>query len=135
LDTKFHSNLQIIRDLQAEFTQKAVALGKPLEILIGIPDKDVLKNFEALENFQSIPSVCELDPPFVAEANSRVWGPRWTNGLQNEGVELIHSQGRRAFVWTLDHPDNIQEFMKNGDFDGILTDYPSAVAYYYYVQQ
>ena len=134
LDTKFHNNLQIIRDLQVEYMQDAASLGKQLEILIGIPDTDVLNQFKALEDFQNVPSVCELDPPLVAEANSKVWGPRWTNGLQNDAVDLIHSQGRRAFVWTLDHPDNIQEFMKNGHFDGILTDYPSAVAYYYYVQ-
>lgn len=135
LDTKFDNNMQVIRDLQAEYMQKAAAIGRTLEILIGIPDKQVLTQFMKLPNYQSIPSVCELDPEYVQQVNARVWGPRWTLGLQNEAVQAMHAQGRRAFVWTLDVPQNIQKYMNEGAFDGILTDYPSAVAYFYYAQQ
>jgi glycerophosphoryl diester phosphodiesterase len=37
-------------------------------------------------------------------------------------------------VWTLDGAENIKEYMYNGDFDGILSNYPSLVAYYYYAK-
>jgi glycerophosphoryl diester phosphodiesterase len=50
-------------------------------------------------------------------------------------VQQIHAQGRRAFVWTLDVPQNVFEYMNQGDFDGILSNYPSIVAYYYYAKQ
>ena len=133
MDTKFHGALQPIVDMQAEYMQKAAAIGRSLEITIGIPDKEVLDQFLTLPNYQTIPSVCELDPQYVTAANSRIWGPRWTLGLQNDAVAAMHAQGRKVFVWTLDIPQNIYDYMTQGGFDGILTDYPSIVAYYYYV--
>jgi len=135
LDTKLHGSLELIRSIQTEYMQRAAAIGRTVEITIGIPDQTVLANFMALPGYQNIPSVCELDPQYVQMANSRIWGPRWTLGLQTPQVDAIHSQGRRAFVWTLDIPQNIQQFMSQGHFDGFLSNYPSAVAYYYYVQQ
>jgi glycerophosphoryl diester phosphodiesterase len=134
LDTKFNGPLENLRSIQSEFMQKAAALGRKLEITIGIPDRTVLGNFLSLPGYQNTPSVCELDPADVEKANSRIWAPRFTLGLQNETVEQIHAQGRRAFVWTLDVPQNVYEYMTQGKFDGILSNYPSIVAYYYYVQ-
>lgn len=133
LDTKFNGPLEKLRTIQSEFMQKAAALGRRLEITIGIPDRTVLDNFLSLPGYQNTPSVCELDPADVEKANSRIWAPRFTLGLQNEAVEQIHAQGRRAFVWTLDVPQNVYEYMMQGKFDGILSNYPSIVAYYYYV--
>lgn len=135
LDTKYQGPMQVVRDIQQEFLQKAQAAGRNLEITIGIPDQDVLNRFLSLNNYAQIPSVCELSPQDVAKANSRIWAPRWTLGLQNEEVEKIHAQGRRAFVWTLDVPENVYEYMMQGKFDGILSNYPSIVAYYYYAKQ
>ncbi|RYD98312.1 MAG: glycerophosphodiester phosphodiesterase [Sphingobacteriales bacterium] len=135
LDTKFHGDLQLLHSLQQEFMARAAALGKPLEILIGIPDQEVLDHFKNLPGYQDVPSVCELDPAKVQEANSRIWGPRWTLGLQNNEVAAVQAQGRRAFVWTIDLPENISLFVREGHFNGILTDYPTAVAYTYYVQR
>ncbi|MGN6401185.1 MAG: glycerophosphodiester phosphodiesterase [Flavisolibacter sp.] len=134
LDTKFNGPLEKLRSIQSEFLQKAAALGRKLEITIGIPDRNVLDNFLSLPGYENTPSVCELDPADVEKANSRIWAPRFTLGLQNETVEQIHAQGRRAFVWTLDVPQNVYEYMTQGKFDGILSNYPSIVAYYYYVQ-
>lgn len=134
LDTKFNGSLQPIRDLQAEFGQRAAVLGKPLEIVIGIPDRDVLANFQALPGFNAVPSVVELDPEDATAVNARIWAPRWTLGLQNTEVAAMQAQGRRAFVWTLDQEQNIDLFLREGRFDGILTNYPTAVAYHSYAQ-
>jgi glycerophosphoryl diester phosphodiesterase len=134
LDTKFNGPLDEIRAIQQEFQQRAFVLGKPLEILIGIPDREVLANFKALPGYQTVPSVVELDPADAEAVNARVWGPRWTLGLQNEQVAAMQAQGRRAFVWTLDQEQNIDLFLREGRFNGILTDYPTAVAYRNYVQ-
>lgn len=135
LDTKFNGSMQKERDLQVEYMQKAAAMGRNLNITIGIPDEDVLKNFLKLSGYQNIPSVVELTPQDVTTTNAKIWAPRWTLGLQNEEVERMHAAGRKAFVWTLDVPENINKYFLQGKFDGILSNYPSSVAYYYYAKQ
>ncbi|HEX8357682.1 MAG TPA: glycerophosphodiester phosphodiesterase [Segetibacter sp.] len=135
LDTKFEGSMQLLRNIQIEYQQKAAASGRDVTIDIGIPDKDVLKNFKMLPDYRNIPSVCELTPEDVADVNASVWAPRWTLGLQTPEIELMHQAGRKAFVWTLDVPQNISKYFKEGKFDGILSNYPSSVAYYYYAKQ
>ena len=88
-----------------------------------------------MADYQSIPTLCELSPEDVASANSQYWAPRFTLGLQNDLVAQIHTEGRKAFVWTLDVPDYIKQFSDEGNFDGILSNYASIVAYYHYVKE
>jgi glycerophosphoryl diester phosphodiesterase len=135
LDTKFKGSLQKEREIQIEYLQKATAAGRAIDITIGIPDKGVLDNFVKLPGYQNIPSVCELTQEAVALVNAKTWAPRWTLGLQNDEVDRMHSAGRKAFVWTLDVPENINKYFNQGKFDGILSNYPSSVAYYYYAKQ
>ncbi len=134
LDTKLTGSLQKLRDIQAEFIQKAAAIGRTVTITIGIPETQVEGNFQQLPNYTTIPSVNELSLDDVQKVNSAIWGPRFTLGLQNDEVAAAHAQGRKVYVWTLDIPENIQEYLYNGHFDGILSNYPSAVAYYYYAR-
>jgi glycerophosphoryl diester phosphodiesterase len=134
LDTKFKGSLQKERDIQTEYLEKAAAIGRTLDIQIGIPDEEVLENYLKLPDYQKIASVCELTPADVATANAKIWAPRWTLGLQNEEVERMHAAGRKAYVWTLDVPENISKYFSQGRFDGILSNYPSSVAYYYYAK-
>jgi glycerophosphoryl diester phosphodiesterase len=135
LDTKYEGPLQVVRDLQSEYLQKASAAGRNLQIVIGIPNEGVMNQFQQLTNYQSIPSLCELTVEDVQNLNSKVWAPRWTLGLQTTEVTQMQSQGRKAFVWTLDVPDYVDQFINQGNFDGILSNYPSLVAYYHYVKQ
>lgn len=135
LDTKYFGDMKVMRDFQVEYGQKAAAIGRTLNINIGIPDRDVLANFKKLPGYQSIPSVNELTREEVADVNSQIWAPRFTLGLQNTEVSEVQAQGRRAFVWTLDVPEDIADFINNGRFNGILSNYPSAVAYYYYAKK
>lgn len=135
LDTKYIGSLQVIRDLQTEFLQKAATINRKLEIVIGIPDEEVLDRFKQLPNFQNIPSLVEYSPEEARAVNARIWGPQWTLGLQNEEVISQQAQGRRVFTWTMDIGENIQRYMREGRFNGILTNYPSIVAFYYYAKQ
>lgn len=135
LDTKFKGQMQKELDIQLEYMQKAAAIGRKLNITIGIPDDQVLNNFLQLPNYKSLQSVCELTPDDVAKTNAKIWAPRWTLGLQNEEVARMHADGRKVFVWTLDVPDNIQLYFNQGKFDGILSNYPSSVAFYYYAKK
>ncbi|MEO6719529.1 MAG: glycerophosphodiester phosphodiesterase [Ferruginibacter sp.] len=135
LDTKFKGSIQQVRDMQKEFLQKSDAMGRGLNISIGIPDEGVRDNFLLLKDYAITPAVCELSLQDVAVTHAGIWAPRWTLGLQNDEVNDIHAQGKKAFVWTLDTPENIEQYISKGNFDGMLSNYPSVVAYYYYAQQ
>ena len=135
LDTKIQGPLDKLRAIQLEFMQAAAAAGRNLEIVIGIPDDVVLKNFRLLPDYQNIPSLCELTQEDVAAANAKYWAPTWTQGLQNEAVQAMQAQGKKVFVWTLDVPENIEQYLNEGKFNGILSNYPSVVAFYYYAKQ
>ena len=130
LDIKFGGSLETIRALQEEYMIAAQAQGREVRILIGIPDEERLNAVLALPDHASVPSLCELDIPDVQAANSEVWAPRWTLGLQEAEVGQMHAEGRMAYVWTLDAPEYLVQFMQDGSFDGILSNYPSLVAFY-----
>ncbi|RYY00460.1 MAG: glycerophosphodiester phosphodiesterase, partial [Gammaproteobacteria bacterium] len=133
MDTKVHGSLEFLRNIQAEYLAKAAAINRNVEIVIGIPDEEVLKNFKLLANYQTIPSLVELKAQDVRDINAKVWAPQWTLGLQDQETSLMASEGRRVFTWTLDVAENVEEYMRKGNFNGILSNYPSIVAYYYYV--
>ena len=135
LDTKFIGSLEKVQTLQQEFTQLAAQRGRNVEIVIGLPGEDQLNNFLTLPDYASTPSLCELTMADVQRTNAKIWAPRFTEGTQIDNVATIHAQGRRAFVWTVDVPEFIEQFIREGHFDGLLSNYPSTTAYYYYVRQ
>ncbi|MBS1599464.1 MAG: glycerophosphodiester phosphodiesterase [Bacteroidetes bacterium] len=135
IDSKRENSVEAERALQQEYLQKAAAAGRDLQIVIGIPSNEVFDKFKTLPNYQNIPSLCELDIDDVESGNSQYWAPRFTLGLQNDLVDQVHGLNKKAFVWTLDVPDYINQFIRDGHFDGILSNYASSVAYYYYVQE
>jgi glycerophosphoryl diester phosphodiesterase len=135
LDSKYPESLQAEKEIQAEYLQKAAAIGRKLEIVIGIPTQDVLDGFKKLEGYKTVPSLVEFSPEEAANVNAKVWAPQWTLGLQNEEVSAQQAQGRRVFTWTVDIPENVERYMREGTFNGILSNYPSVTAYYYYAKQ
>jgi glycerophosphoryl diester phosphodiesterase len=135
LDTKYTGSISPVQAIQKEYIQKAASQGRKLDILIGLPGEDQLNQFLALPDYATTPSLCELTIEDVEKTNAKVWAPRFTEGTQNDQVAKIHGQGRKAFVWTLDVPGFITNFVNDGNFDGILSNFPSCVAYNYYVHQ
>jgi len=135
LDCKYKGNLQKIHELQKQYTDKAKAMGKKLEIVIGIPSEETLNNFRQLPGHQSIPSLCELDPSVGQQIDADIWAPSWTKGHQTEEVLQAQASGKRAIVWTVDIPDKIREFMYEAKFNGIVTNRPTMAAYFKYARQ
>ena len=43
-------------------------------------------------------------------------------------------QGKKAITWTVNIPDQMYQYLTEGIFDGMLTDYCTLLAYYYYGQ-
>lgn len=121
--------------IQQEMLQRAKDKGRDLHIYIGLPSQDAINDFMNQPDYQNIPSLCELSTYDVDRVNSMVWAPRWTQGTQNDLVALMHNQGRIAWTWTLDDVNWIQEFISDGNFDGILTNYPFVVGYYHYIRE
>jgi glycerophosphoryl diester phosphodiesterase len=135
LDMKSDKNdMTKVIPIQQEYLQRAEAMGRDLKILIGLPTQDKVDQFLAVPDNQDLNNLCELAPDIVRQTDAEVWGPRWTLGLQTAEVESMHSEGREVITWTLDDPAWIRTYIQDGNFDGILTNYPMVVAYFYYVQ-
>jgi glycerophosphoryl diester phosphodiesterase len=135
LDTKYVGSVKPVQLLQKEFIKKAKDAGRKLDIVIGLPGQAQMDEFLTLPGFEGTPSLCELSIDDVVETNSIIWAPRFTEGTQNDNVALIHSQGRKAFVWTVDVPEFITSFINEGHFDGLLSNFPSCVAFNYYTHE
>ena len=114
--------------------QKALSLNRDIEIYMAITTEDLYNAFLLLPNYQSIPTICELDIEKLNQMNSQVWSPRFTEGTQNSEVASLHSQGKKAITWTVNIPDQMYQYLTEGIFDGMLTDYCTLLAYYYYGQ-
>jgi glycerophosphoryl diester phosphodiesterase len=135
LDTKDVDVVPASIALLTEINERAVQMGRDLRIYLGIPADDVYQKFLEQPNYENVPSVCELSIEQVREANSMVWAPRWTQGTQTANVEEMQAEGRKVVTWTLDDANYIKDFINNGKFDGILTNYPTLVSYYYYIKE
>jgi glycerophosphoryl diester phosphodiesterase len=136
LDMKSEKNAmpQVI-EIQKDILNRAAIIGRNLEIMVGLPTEFMLNNLLAYPNYQNVPSLCELSLDQLHLVNSKVWAPRWTMGTLISDVRSLHNEGRRAFVWTLDQTLFIQQFINESEFDGILTNYPTIVASFYYAKE
>lgn len=136
LDTK-SENIGIIAKMVPIINaanEKAKAMGRVVSIGVSMPTQAIYDEFMAYPGHENILSLCELSPDMVRAANSKAWGPRWTQGTQNADVAQMHAEGRIAICWTLDDQQFIQQFLREGSFDGFLTNYPQAVSFYHYMR-
>ncbi|MEI6434261.1 MAG: glycerophosphodiester phosphodiesterase family protein [Bacteroidota bacterium] len=120
--------------IQQKILDRAKQKGRDLIVVVGIPSTDVLNDLMTYPGYKDIPSLCELTVDDVRTVNSMVWAPRWTLGTQNDLVQQMHNEGRLAVCWTIDQAQWIKDYINNGNFDGLLTNYPYIVAYYHYIQ-
>ncbi|MDH4070145.1 MAG: glycerophosphodiester phosphodiesterase family protein [Ignavibacteria bacterium] len=136
LDMKSDRNaMPSVMAIQQEFLSRPLPPGRDsLEILIGLPTTDQIDFYLGTTGYSTHPALCELSLNDVRRTNAGVWAPRWTEGTLDAGVSEVHAEGRRAFVWTLDVASFIREFVQTSQFDGILTNYPTIVAYYHYTR-
>jgi glycerophosphoryl diester phosphodiesterase len=131
LDIKSPDVLDKALPLLREFNLKARQINRKFLVLAGLPTEEVYNAFITKPNFELYPTICELDIDKVRQAKAEVYAPRWTLGTQNDIVNTMNNEGRKVFVWTLDDVRYIRSYLKDGEFNGILTNYPSVVAYEY----
>lgn len=136
IDVKDARSVDAIIAAQQRATDHARAVGRTLEIIIGIPTSDVFTAFLRSPQANNIPFLYELDAETaLAYPNCRVWAPRWTNGIPSSQIDAMHAQGKLVFTWTLDVRDYIADFLYGSKIDGILTNYPSLVNAMHSVQR
>jgi glycerophosphoryl diester phosphodiesterase len=129
------TNVQIIKEIipiQRDILSRAAGMGRNLQIVIGLPTEEHIAEFMAIAGHDTIPSLCELSTDEVRQTNARVWGPRWTRGLLLPEVDEMHSEGRKVWSWTVSVPGFIESYLRDGRFDGMISDYPSLVNWYLY---
>lgn len=136
LDVKAYKVMDSIIAIANEMNNYAQSLGKKnkLQILVGIPDEDVLKAYRESPLKGSVPVLCELGVDVTRELNAAVWAPRFTAGLQEELVKQMQSEGRQVYVWTLDDEAFMRKFLDADLFDGVLTNYPTMLAAIFYTK-
>ena len=133
LDMKSEKNdLPEVIPIQQEIMERAKNMNRELEIFLGLPKEEKINQFLAYPDYEDILSLNEFEPEDVRRTHSQFWGPRWTLGTQNDAVDQMHQEGRRVITWTMDDPHFIQRYITEGNFDGMVTNYPTLVAYYYY---
>ncbi|RYZ22447.1 MAG: glycerophosphodiester phosphodiesterase [Chitinophagaceae bacterium] len=132
LDIKEPQPLDEVVALQQEYQQRAVAIGRRVEILIGVSAKEMREQFERLPGYRETPSLCELEPEVARELSSDVWAPQYTGGPQPEAVAEMQHEGRRVYVWSLDHPMMIRFYMEQSPFDGLVTNAAPVVAHWWW---
>ena len=136
LDMKSVNNaMATVIPIQQKMLQRAKQKNRDLAIYIGLPEKNVIDFFKTYPNYQNVSSLCELSVKDVTDINAKIWAPRWTLGLQKVEVKAMHDQNRKVFCWTLDNNEFIKRYINEGDFDGILTNYPTIVSYHHYIRK
>ncbi|CCH56880.1 glycerophosphoryl diester phosphodiesterase [Fibrisoma limi BUZ 3] len=135
LDTKYIGPMDKVQAIQQKYRQRAILARRDLRIVIGLPSTEAVESYRALASKENTPILCELDTAVTRSLNARIWAPRWTLGPQTEEVKAMQAENRTVFVWTLDEPQFIQQYINEGQFDGILSNYSTLVAYYHYTRQ
>ncbi|MCX6303384.1 MAG: glycerophosphodiester phosphodiesterase family protein [Bacteroidetes bacterium] len=135
MDMKSAEAVPVVIPIQQRAIQHAKDKGRDIIILMGIPGTDVLNALMSSLDYRNVPSLCELTVDDVRMVNSKVWAPRWTLGIQNDLVQQMHNEGRLAVCWTIDSPNWIRNYLDQGIFDGLVTNFPYVVAYHHYIQE
>jgi glycerophosphoryl diester phosphodiesterase len=134
IDVKYTGAMEKIATLQTEYLSLAEQFSRNVEIMIGLPDEDLLNEYIGMDDFESHPSLCELSEEFCIKAKSKIWAPNWSLGYLDQRVIDMQQKGFRVITWTLDEPAFIKKFILKTGFNGILTNYPTIVSYEYFTK-
>lgn len=132
LDVKAPKLIDTIIAIAKEMNSYAQGKRNKLQVLVGIPDDDVLKYYLESPLKGSVPVLCELGVDVARQVDAAVWAPRFTAGLQKDLVKQMQAEGRQVFVWTLDDEAFMRMYLDADLFDGVLTNYPTMLAAIFY---
>ncbi len=135
IDVKGNPNVfKYLEPIVRKAIARAQSKGRTIEIITDLPSDDVIDEYKKQPSYSDLPLMCELSLDETIALNCKYWGPRWTEGTLNDDVARAHSLGMKAFTWTLNSEKFIVSFMRDGNFDGLITDYPSYAVYNFYTR-
>jgi glycerophosphoryl diester phosphodiesterase len=114
---------------------KARGRNNSILILNGLPTEEIATEFSKVPNNKDRPNLCEISFARSKELNSAVYAPRWTLGILDNEVAEAHALNMKVVCWTVDLSTVMKKYIQVGNFDGILTNYPSILAYEFYSQE
>lgn len=114
---------------------KARGRNSSILILNGLPTEEIATEFSKVPNNKDRPNLCEISFARSKELNSVVYAPRWTLGTLDNEVAEAHALNMKVVCWTVDLSTVMKKYIQVGNFDGILTNYPSILAYEFYSQE
>ena len=114
---------------------KARGRNNSILILNGLPTEEIAAEFSKVPNNKDRPNLCEISFARAKELNSVVYAPRWTLGTLDNEVAEAHALNMKVVCWTVDLSTVMKKYIQVGNFDGILTNYPSILAYEFYSQE
>jgi len=133
MDIKGGKNVfKFIEPLVRKAYAKAAAKNRHIVLLAGIPADDVVDELHAQPTYKGLPTLFEQDVDLAIENGGLFYGPRYTEGLHLKEGEKAHSKGIKMVCWTLNKESVIKRYLKEGVFDGFLTDNPAFVLYNFY---
>jgi glycerophosphoryl diester phosphodiesterase len=135
LDCKDETALLQLKDLQRKYIDEAASIGRNVSIMIGIHGSKAMKALQEIPGHKNIPTICELDPEDAIELNSEVWAPMWIKRGSKEDVIKMQGKGKKVFIWTVDNASKVKKYITESGYDGVLSNYPSVVAFYHYTRQ
>jgi len=110
----------------------AASLNRDVIIFADMPTQEVIEQFQDWPAYADLPTMCELSLQDVIDNGCKYWGPRYSEGLLLDDVDQAHSLGIKVYSWTLNDKTIIRNYLENGRFDGMITDYPAYIVYNYY---
>jgi glycerophosphoryl diester phosphodiesterase len=114
--------------------ERAKAKNRYINIFYGIPTDDVYEQFVAYPNHKTLPSLCELSLDKAKTSKAQFFAPRWTLGILENETKDAKDNGVKIFTWTVDGASTMRIFLAKSEYEGILTNYPSLLAYQFYSQ-
>ncbi len=134
LDIKDATTVPYVLPIEINFINKFKSAGRDVTIWAGLSSADHITAYMADSLHTKATSICELLPSDVENAGCIAWGPRWTAGDQVSSAQPLRAEGKKVIYWTVDKPEFINPFLNHGNLDGLLTDHPGTVAFYYYIR-
>ena len=132
LDLKSPAAIDVIAPIIKEYMKKAKNSGRKVSFVMGLNSEDLRDKYLSNPEFSQYESLSELSIDDTKKLNADYWAPRWTLGSLTNEVNQMHSDNRKVLVWTMDDRQFIIKYLRESNFDGILTNYPAIVAYEYF---
>lgn len=109
----------------------ALEQGRDVAHVMGLSDEASVEAYLAADPPEGTRCIVEYDPDVALDIGCGVWGPRFTEGPQPERVREAQANGLAVLFWTVNGPAFMEQFLKQAQPNGMISDMPGFAFYYY----